>query len=109
MLAVGTDDDVRALRDRPPRWCRCPGGWSCPGFQDAHIHAAFGGRNLLNVNLDDLATKDAYLERIATFARAHPDLELDRRRRLVQPGVRRHEGPRREDLDAVVPTGPCSS
>jgi predicted amidohydrolase YtcJ len=29
-----------------------------PGFQDAHIHAAFGGRNLLSLNLDELDTRE---------------------------------------------------
>ena len=75
VLAVGTDDEIRAFKGPATEVMSLPGRMVVPGFQDAHIHAAFGARNLLNVNLDDLATKDAYLERIAAFAEAHPDLE----------------------------------
>ena len=37
------------------------------------MHPAFGGRNLLRVNLDHVATVDAYLETIAAYAAANPD------------------------------------
>ncbi|WP_406079456.1 hypothetical protein [Micromonospora sp. NBC_00858] len=35
-----------------------------PGFQDAHIHAPLAGRNRLRVWLNDLAARQAYLDRI---------------------------------------------
>ena len=72
IVAVGTEDEVRDRVGAADEVVR--GACIVPGFQDAHVHAAFAGRILLNVNLDDLATRDAYLERIATFAGEHPDL-----------------------------------
>ena len=44
-----------------------------PGFQDAHIHAAFAGRIRRHLNLDDLHTLQDYFDRIAAHAAAHPD------------------------------------
>ena len=77
-----------------------------PGFQDSHVHAAFGARNLLNVNLDDLQTKDEYLGRILAVADANPELDW-----IVGGGwsssmFAATNGPRKEDLDAIVPDRP---
>jgi hypothetical protein len=104
IVAVGTE---RAVRERvgPAREV-ITGACVVPGFQDAHIHAAFAGRILRNVNLDDLTTREEYLERIAAFAGAHPELPW-----IVGGGwyntVFAATGwPRRQDLDAVVPDRP---
>jgi hypothetical protein len=77
-----------------------------PGFQDAHVHPSVGARNLLNVNLDDLHTKQDYLGRIEAFAAANPLMEW-----IVGGGwssavFAETGGPRKEDLDAVVPDRP---
>jgi len=103
IVAVGTEREVRErITGSPPV---LSGACVVPGFQDAHVHAAFAGRILRNVNLDDLGTKDAYLERIGAFARAHPELPW-----IVGGGwlnvVFGTDGPRREDLDAVVADRP---
>ena len=107
VLAVGAGDDIRALRGPATEVVSLPGRMIVPGFQDAHIHAAFGARNLLNVNLDDLATKDAYLARIGSFADAHPDLEWIVGGGWYSPVFDATGGPRREDLDAVIPDRPA--
>ncbi len=105
IVAVGTETDVREAVGAGGEHLHLPGRMVLPGFQDAHIHAAFGARNLLNVNLDDLADRDAYLERIRTFAEANPDLPW-----IVGGGwyspVFGDAGPRASDLDAVVPDRP---
>src|SRR5438093_1356138 len=61
IVAVGTEDEVRDRVGAADEVLR--GACIVPAFQDAHIHAAFAGRILLNLNVDDLATRDAYLER----------------------------------------------
>ena len=105
IVAVGTEADVREAVGAGGEHLHLPGRMVVPGFQDAHIHAAFGARNLLNVNLDDLADRDAYLERIRAFAEANPDLPW-----IVGGGwyspVFGDAGPRASDLDAVVPDRP---
>jgi len=87
------------------RVIHAPGSMVVPGFQDAHVHAPFAGRNRLHVWLNDLTGRQAYLDRIADYARAHPDEPW-----IVGGGwaMEHFPGglPVREDLDAVVPDRP---
>ncbi|MER5865217.1 amidohydrolase [Kitasatospora sp. NPDC002040] len=46
-----------------------------PGFQDAHIHAVYGGTELGECDLTGTVGADEYLERIRAFAAAHPERE----------------------------------
>ena len=105
IVAVGTEDEVRDLVGPATLHLHLPGRMLLPGFQDAHVHAAFAGRNLLSLNLDHLATREQYLEAIAAYAAAHPELPW-----IVGAGwygaVFGEAGPRREDLDALVPDRP---
>ena len=78
-MAVGTEAEVRERVGRGGELLS--GAAIAPGFQDAHIHAAFAGRILRNVNLDDLHDREAYLARIRAFADASPRRRLDRGRR----------------------------
>lgn len=82
-----------------------PGALVVPGFQDAHVHAPFAGRNLLHVWLNDLVGRHAYLARIAQYAAANPDEPW-----VIGGGwaMEHFPGgtPRKEDLDAVIPDRP---
>jgi predicted amidohydrolase YtcJ len=106
IVAVGTDDDVRAFRGPSTEVLAMPGRMVVPGFQDAHVHPSVAGRNLLNVNLDDLHTKDDYLARIKQVADANPDLEWIVGGGWYNTVFTATDGPRKEDLDAVVPDRP---
>ena len=106
VLAVGAEEDVRPLKGAGTEVRSLPGRMIVPGFQDAHIHPAFGARNLLNVNLDDLSSKDDYLARIKAFAAANPDLGWIVGGGWYNPVFDATGGPRKEDLDAVVPDRP---
>jgi predicted amidohydrolase YtcJ len=46
-----------------------------PGFQDAHVHASGGGLDRLRCDLTDSRGRAAYQQRIAAYARSHPDEE----------------------------------
>ena len=50
-------------------------GMVCPSFQDSHIHPDHGGLNMARCRLDDVRGIDAYRERVAAYARSHPDVE----------------------------------
>jgi hypothetical protein len=104
IVAMGLDD-VRALRGDRTEVLPLPGRMIVPGFQDAHVHPLFGARNLLELNLDQVFGKAAYLDAIAVYAAAHPDLEW-----ITGGGwsIAAFSGgrPSKDDLDAVVPDRP---
>lgn len=76
-----------------------------PGFQDAHIHAVFGGTELAECDLTGTVGVEDYLTRIKEYADAHPD------RPWITGGgwsMESFEGgtPTRQLLDSVVPDRP---
>ncbi|WP_326769751.1 amidohydrolase [Streptomyces sp. NBC_01591] len=76
-----------------------------PGFQDAHIHAVFGGSELAECDLSSTIGVEEYLERIRSYADAHPD------RAWITGGgwsMESFDGglPTRQLLDSVVPDRP---
>ena len=71
------------------------GGPSRPGFGDSHVHPVSSGVDKLHCDLMDSSGIDEYLERIATYAAANPDVAVDPGRRLVpRPLPRRPRAPR---------------
>jgi predicted amidohydrolase YtcJ len=104
IVAVGTEDEVRDRVGSAAEVVR--GACILPGFQDAHVHAPFAGRIILNVDLADLASKDAYLERIRSFAAAHPDQPWILGGGWYNPVFAETDGPLAADLDAVVADRP---
>jgi predicted amidohydrolase YtcJ len=104
IVAVGTEEEVRDRVGAADQVVR--GACIVPGFQDAHIHAPFAGRIILNVDLADLGTKDAYLERIGAFAAEHPDLSWIVGGGWYNPVFASTDGPLAVDLDAVVSDRP---
>jgi predicted amidohydrolase YtcJ len=104
IVAIGRDA-VRESRGPTTEVRSLPGRMIVPGFQDAHVHPLFGARNLLELNLDEVFGKPAYLDAIAGYADAHLDLDWITGGGwsiAAFPGGR----PSREDLDAVVPDRP---
>jgi len=82
-----------------------PGSMVVPGFQDAHLHPTFAGRNLMHVWLNDLEGRQAYLDQIAGYAAENPDEPW-----IIGGGwaMEYFPGgtPHKEDLDAIVPDRP---
>ncbi len=109
-----TDDRITALGDTAgllkttgprTRVIRAPGGVVLPGFQDAHVHAPFAGRNRLRVWLNGLAGLPDYLAAISAYATAHPEepwILGGGWSMSAFPGGQPH----RAQLDAVVPDRP---
>jgi predicted amidohydrolase YtcJ len=73
IVAVGSDRDVRTLVGPGSEVVDLAGRLVLPGFQDAHIHAVSGGLNQLRCHLAGPASADRYVERVAAYARDHPD------------------------------------
>jgi hypothetical protein len=105
IVAVGTESEVRERVGSAVEVVR--GAAILPGMQDAHIHPAFGARNLANVNLDDLDTPEAYLERIRAFADAHPEEPWIVGGGWMNVVFADTDGPTAAMLDGVVPDRPA--
>jgi predicted amidohydrolase YtcJ len=78
-----------------------------PGFNDAHVHFLMGARNLQNLELSGETSVEGIRQRIAEFARSHPDRDWLLGRGwfyAVFPGGM----PDRALLDSVVPDRPVA-
>jgi hypothetical protein len=76
-----------------------------PGFQDAHLHAGYGGLAMVECDLSDAFDAGSYREIISAFERSHPSDPW-----IVGGGwsMASFEGgtPSREFLDELVPNRP---
>ncbi|MFF2041482.1 amidohydrolase [Kitasatospora sp. NPDC058170] len=72
ITAVG-HDEVRELIGPGTEVVDLAGRLLIPGFQDAHVHAVYGGTELAECDLSETVGVSDYLRRVAEFAAAHPD------------------------------------
>ena len=104
IVALGSSA-TRELLGARTRVLHAPGSMVVPGFQDAHVHPPFAGRNRLHVWLNDIQGRQGYLDRIAEYARDNSGAPW-----IIGGGwaMEYFPGgtPRKEDLDAVVPDRP---
>lgn len=105
VVAVGTDDEVRAFVGPGTRVVEAGGALLLPGFQDSHCHAPMAGLQLTQVWLHDVDGKDAYVRLVKEYADSHPEAGW-----ILGGGWSMDDfpggTPRREDLDTVVPDRP---
>ncbi|WP_330294699.1 amidohydrolase [Streptomyces sp. NBC_00503] len=105
IVAVADAATVRSLADADTEVVDLAGGLLIPGFQDAHVHPAVAGVQMLGCDLSAERTIEGYLAVVADFAKAHPDASWIRGGGWsmdVFPGGT----PTRAMLDAVVPDRP---
>jgi predicted amidohydrolase YtcJ len=105
ITAVGSSEEIEALRGSETHVVDLNGRMLLPGFQDAHLHPASGGLMQVQCDLHGTSTRQQSLERIARYADAHPEHDwilgggwgMD-----AFPGGT----PSKSDLDAIVPDRP---
>lgn len=73
IVAVGTDAEILPLAGERPDVVDLHGRLLLPGFQDAHVHPVSGGVDMLQCDLHDLDSAEAYLEAIRAYAESHTD------------------------------------
>ncbi|MFE2287088.1 amidohydrolase [Streptomyces sp. NPDC059443] len=72
ILAVADEAEVRSLVGPDTEVVDLAGGLLVPGFQDAHVHPAVAGVQMLSCDLSGERTIDGYLKVVADYAGAHP-------------------------------------
>lgn len=72
VLAVGSDETVRALASTDTRVIDLKGRLVTPGFNDAHVHFLDGGFGLLSVDLRDAKDEGEFADRIGRHAAVLP-------------------------------------
>ena len=105
IVAVCADDEASALIGPGTVVVDLDGALLAPGFQDAHIHPASGGVELLQCNLTESEDAEDALARIARYAAENPEVEW-----IVGGGWSMDHfpggAPLRGLLDAIVPDRP---
>ncbi|WP_055599193.1 amidohydrolase [Streptomyces aureus] len=104
VVAVG-HDEVRELVGPRTEVVDLTGRMLLPGFQDAHVHAVFGGSELAECDLTGTVGVPEYLGRVRAYADAHPE------HAWITGGGWSMESfagglPTRQLLDSVVPDRP---
>lgn len=110
IAVVGTDAEVLAAASPEAERIDCRGGLITPGFVDAHVHVAFGGRDLAGCDLSPASSEAEVLALIAAHLQEHGE-RVRAHGWLLGGGWYKGHYPkvvdRRADLDAVtgdVPT-----
>ena len=104
IIAVGSDAEVVAAAGDGARCVELDGRMVMPGFIEAHIHPLLGSFVTSGADLQ-VPDREAALATVADYARAHPDGPVRGfgwRVDMFGP-----EGPRRQDLDAILPDRPA--
>lgn len=75
IVSVGTAAEIDELVGPATQVIDLDGGLVLPGFQDAHIHLAGSGLELLQCDLNESTSPEEHLAFIARYAAEHPDDE----------------------------------
>lgn len=105
-LAVGSDSEMKSLLGPGGEWVDLNGRFVTPGLVDAHVHFQHFAISLQNVDLEGTPTRQAALDRIASFAQEHPGSGWMRGRGWVQDAWPDRAFPTAADLDAIIPDRP---
>ncbi len=106
ILAVGSDEEIRAYQGPNTTVIDLKGRLAVPGLTDSHAHFIQGGFQLLSVDLKDARSEEEFVRRVAEKARTLPP------GRWMQGGDWDEEAwpseklPTRRLIDAVTPRTP---
>jgi predicted amidohydrolase YtcJ len=74
IVAVGRDDEIRALAGPQTDTIDLRGRMLLPGFQDAHVHPPPSGLDMLRCDLSSAFSVEAYKAIVRTYAEEHPEV-----------------------------------
>ncbi len=107
IIAVGTNDEIKKLRDKQTKAIDLGGHFVMPGFNDAHLHLANAGFEKLNVNLVGTNSLTEMQARIAERAKTTATGEWILGRGWDHTKWPGQKLPTRQDLDAVTGDHPA--
>ncbi len=82
IVAVGSNDEVKAWHGAHTRVIDAAGKLLLPGFNDSHVHFVDGGLALDSVQLNDATSAQEFARRIAERAKIDTQGRMGYRRRL---------------------------
>ncbi len=106
IVAVGSNDEVGAWRGSGTKSIDAGGRLLLPGFNDAHVHFVDGGSQLDSVQLNDAASKEEFVRRIAERAKKTPKGEWIQGGDWDETKWSPASLPTRELIDSVTPSNP---
>jgi predicted amidohydrolase YtcJ len=104
--AIGSADQVTALRGSSTRMVDIAGRTVAPGFIDAHVHPVWGGHSLNTCDLTGAADAEDAARIISAYAAAHPELDWVTGAGWSMTWFERAT-PSRSALDSAVPDRPA--
>ena len=75
IVYVGPESGAQEYAGPGTRVLELDGGMVLPAFQDIHVHPISAGVSLRALSLYGLETQEQYMQAVAEYAEAHPDLE----------------------------------
>ena len=108
IAAVGTSDDIDAWRGSSTRVIDAGGKLVLPGFNDAHVHFVWGGKDLDSVHLKDAASSQEFVQRIASYVKTRSKGEWITGGNWDEQNWSEPELPSRQLIDSVTPDNPVA-
>jgi predicted amidohydrolase YtcJ len=106
-MAVGKSEDIRTMKGPHTVVVDLGGRFVMPGFNDAHLHLANGGFEMLNVELSDAKSLDDMKARIAERAKSAAPGEWILGRGWDDTKWPAQKIPTRQDIDSVTGDHPA--
>jgi len=107
IIAVGTSDDIRKSKGSRTQVIDLGGHFVMPGFNDAHLHLANGGFEMLNVELSGVKSLEEMKSRIAAYVKTAGTGEWILGRGWDDTKWPVQKMPTRQDLDSVTGDHPA--
>jgi len=98
-IAVGSNDEIKALTGPATRTIDLSGNMAVPGFHDAHVHPTMGGYALLGCSLENEASISAIIDRVTACAVQSEDGWLEGH--AFDLGLFGQDGPNKALLDGI--------
>ena len=106
IAAVGANEAIRSRQSPKAQVIDAGGKLVIPGFHDAHIHFLSGSLGLTNIDLTGICTLETMQQKIAEYARAHPQKQWITGRGWEYYCFPDKRLPKKEDIDPVVSDRP---